>query len=149
MKINFAHVCDYAQLSVDGKLSVSGIFSQITAAAFPTQHPLLFLAFEIGLSPAELNRTFPMRIECTDADGQSIARIDTSLGIGGSARSGDRPAVPQVVQYANLVFKKDGEFSFNIWLEGRLEHQSVVTLKSVPPGGVVQGHQPPTAPPAV
>jgi uncharacterized protein DUF6941 len=72
MQINFAHLCDYASVSREGKLSVMGIFDKINAQQLPYTHPQAFLAFQIEINSAEAGRPFAIEIHCVDADGNEV-----------------------------------------------------------------------------
>jgi hypothetical protein len=59
-QLEWAVICDYANFSQDGKLSVIGIFDHIGAQKFPAIHPFFFFvsvwqtkageAFKVGVS---------------------------------------------------------------------------------------------------
>ena len=46
-------VADYANLSIDRKLNIMGIFNQIFATNFPAIHPSMHLVIEVGMEPDE------------------------------------------------------------------------------------------------
>lgn len=146
MKINFAHLCDYALISRDGKLSVMGLFDNINVAQLPAAHPTAFLAFEIGLHTAELGRPFALRIDCVDQDGRLLFQASANLHLaareGFTPTIGDKPRVPQVIGIANLLLQRDGPHQINIWLAERLEHTLEFRVALVHP---TQSGGPPSA----
>jgi len=139
MRINFAHLCDYALISQDRKLSVMGIFTAVLAQAMPWAHPQMYLAFEVGIEPAELNHQGTIRIECVDEDGQSVFKADGGVMAQGKARIGEHPAVPQILTFGNLTFVRAGEYNINFWLNDRLEH--TLRFQVMPPGWTPQPPQ--------
>ena len=113
MEIKFAHICDYALVADNGKLSVLGIFNQLRAPApFPFPHPALYIAYEIGLEPAEVGRPIKVKIEIQDEDGGEILSMEGGLKTEGKAKIGDTPAARQVIGLNQLVFSKAG---LTIW----------------------------------
>jgi hypothetical protein len=122
MRINFAHLCDYALVSLDQKLSVLGIFGLIRPQVIPWPHPQCYLAFEIGLDPAELNRELAVRIQGVDEDGQGLFEVNGQLMPQGQAKIGQYPAIPQVIGFNNLIFARAGAYNINFWLNGNLVH---------------------------
>lgn len=123
MEISFAHLCDYATISREGKLSAMGIFSRINAASFPYAHPQAFLAFEILLNWAEVGKEFPIRVDLVDADGTSVFRAEARLTAHGTAKPGERPRIPQVLGIGGMKFERGGTYVINFWLDDKLERQ--------------------------
>lgn len=120
VKVNFAHLCDYA-LVADGKLSVMGIFDRISAFKLPWSHPTAYLAFELGLEPPEVGTDFSVRIQVRDQDGKTLIEADGQLKSGGRAKIGDRPKVKQVLCINGLTFERPGPYEVVIWLNEKLE----------------------------
>ena len=123
MKVTFAHLCEYAMMSADRKLSVIGIFSSIRLRSLPGVHPQMFLAFEVEMNSAELGKPFTIVVECTDADG---AKIFSTKGAGtseGRVPFGENPRFAQFLAFRNTKFTRSGDHGINIWLNDRLEFQ--------------------------
>ena len=118
MRISFAHICDYASVSREGKLSINGIFSNIASQAFPSAHPLLYVVFEVDLSAAELNQELTTKVKLQGADGAEIFAASMRFKVGGMARPGERPKIPQVLPIAGLVLPAPGMYQFSIWING-------------------------------
>jgi hypothetical protein len=116
VQVTFAHLCDYASISREGKLSVMGIFTTIHTAVFPSIHPMLYVVFEIELSPAELNKEIRARVELADADGNELAKAEATFAVGGKAVPGERPTIPYVVPIGGLPLQKAGRYQWSIWL---------------------------------
>ena len=121
MEIPFVHVCDYAIVSQDGKLSVMGIFGVINAPKMPVVHPQLFLAFELSFDYAEIGRDFKYEIQIVDEDGRKIWGIEAGGAIQTQTppKPGERPSVGQIVAIQNLRFDKFGSYDVNIFTNGK------------------------------
>jgi hypothetical protein len=126
VNVNFAHLCDYASVSREGKLSVMGIFDRITVAVVPSMHPMLYLAFQLELFPAELGRPFKVAIRVVDADGNAVLETDADAKIDGQAKPGEMARSPQVVGFASLPLRKAGRHSIDIFLNG--DHKANTTF---------------------
>lgn len=48
-ELRLAALCDHALVGQDGKVSLLGIFRNITVSALPAQHPRMFLVAVLGL----------------------------------------------------------------------------------------------------
>lgn len=147
MKITFAHLCDYAMLSREGKLSVMGIFSGIRPGQLPYVHPQAYLAFEIELSYAEVNRPVSVELQCIDADGNKSFQATSQLTFkskAGPPKPGDKPKLGQVLGIQNLQFTRACRYDINIFLNGNLSHQIEFEIQAPPqiPPGIVGGTPP-------
>jgi hypothetical protein len=134
MDVTFGHLCDYATVSQDGKLSVMGIFGQIYAPKVPVVHPQMFLAFELEFDYTEVGRDFTVEVQIVDEDG----RVIWGLKGGGKMQSpsppkpGDRPAAGQIFTIQNLKFDKFGSYDVNIFANGRHATRRQLRLTQIP-----------------
>lgn len=129
MEVNFAHLCDYATVSQDGKLSVMGIFSQINAVQVPVMHAQMYLAFELGFDYTEVGKEFTAEVQVVDEDGRLIWGVKGAGTIRSSTLSkpGDGPTAGQIFAITNLRFEKFGTYDVNIFANGK--HAKRLQLK--------------------
>lgn len=126
MDVTFAHLADYASVSQEGKLSVMGIFHSINVPELPSTHQLMFLAFQIRFNYAEVGREIPLRIECVDADGNQLFKVEAGVRIepkGRKPRPGDQPTLNQIIAINNARFTRIGTHNFNIFVDKQLKAQ--------------------------
>ena len=125
MDVTFAHLCDYASISREGKLSVMGIFSQINAAAVPLVHPQAYLAFELEANYAEVGKPFTIDIEIVDEDGAGAVRVhaDGVIQTPAPAKPGEKPRIFQFLTFNNLKLNKFGTYNINLFINQRLARQ--------------------------
>jgi hypothetical protein len=133
--VPFVHICDYASVSLEGKLSVMGIFNRILATAVPIVHGMMYLAFEVELNYAEGNRPFKIEFQLVDADGNKLVGAESSGLAQGTFKIGDKPHFPQVIGLGGLIFPKLGVYSFNIFLNGELKGQAAFDVVPAPADG--------------
>lgn len=134
-RIEFAHLCDYALISSDGKLSVLGIFSGINVVAIPAVHAGMYLAFELTARTGDLGRPFDLRIEVVDTDGKPLLRMERRGVVQGQVKAGEDGRHPEVVRLPPLPIAKAGPHAVNIFLNGRVEKELAfaVTMVTPPP----------------
>jgi len=61
--IEFAIFCDHASVSMDGKLSMNGIFERILTKDVPVMHPMMFVVTKLILPEGDHNITFTLMQE--------------------------------------------------------------------------------------
>lgn len=130
MDVRFAHLCDYASISREGKLSVMGIFSNINVGELPARHPFMCLAFELELSYAEFGRKHTVEIKGVDADGGNqflTMKGEMVINAPEQPRRGERPRIGQIMQLHNMQFKRTGAHDIHIFVNGDLK-QTVTFL---------------------
>lgn len=120
MKINFAHLCDYA-MADGGKLSVIGIFDQLSGKSFPLVHAVAYLAYEIQFAPAEIGTPAKVQVKVRDADGEEVGEISVEVQSGGKAPPGSTPVLRHFVPIRNMKFEKPGTYEFAFFLAGRYD----------------------------
>lgn len=133
MNVTYGFLCDYATISQEGKLSILGIFSDISVREVPSRHPQAFLAFELEFSYAEMNAEFPLRIECVDEDGQAVFKADGQATLSGHAKPGQRPRIVQALQLNDLTFEQAGRYDINIFVNNELKRTIEFTVTTRPP----------------
>ena len=125
MRVNFAHLSDYAVNTEDGKLCVMGILDQIHVMKLPWEYPTLYLAFEIEMESAEVGRNFTSKISIRDQDGGSLFTTDGKLT---ADNSGNPTPIGKSVKIRltfcinKLEFRNPGRHEAVIWLQNRLEY---------------------------
>lgn len=58
--IEFAIFCDYASMSIDGKLNLNGIFERIMTEKVPAMHPQMFVVTKMIMPKGEHSITFTL-----------------------------------------------------------------------------------------
>jgi hypothetical protein len=114
-----------------------GIFNEMYAQAFPTTHPMMYLAFEVECSQSELGRPVKMEIRLAGADGEQVFTVtaDAVFATTKAVPQGERPRTPQVMGLAGLQFPKASEYTFSIFVNGDLKKETSFKLSSHPAAG--------------
>lgn len=135
MEVKFAHVCDYASISQEGKLSVMGIFDRIGAPQVPVVHPQMYVAFGLDLDYTEVGRPFTVEVQMVDSDGEPIwkAKAQGIPHMPVTAKPGDRNVVVQVIPLQGLTFREFGSYDVNIFTNGQMKERIQFNVSQVSP----------------
>ena len=134
MKVTFAHICDYASVSREGKLSTMGIFDRIQVAAVPASHPLFYLAFELEMRLAELGVPFKMGIKLVDADGNKMLETEGEMQIDATIAGAEVVRIPQLVAFGGMPLPRLGRYRFDIFVNGDHKHAATFDVAVAVPG---------------
>lgn len=114
VKLNFAHICDYASFGEGGKLNILGIFKNINAVKFPVIHPQMFIIVNISVNTAGTYKEIIKLVK--EEDGSEIIKpfefnlttneANSELGIFG--------------QINNVKFEIEGKYKFKIYVNNNL-----------------------------
>jgi len=61
--VEFSMICDYASVSMDGKLSLNGIFERFVFKELPAVHPQVFVVSKVLIPQGEHKLTFSLMQE--------------------------------------------------------------------------------------
>lgn len=85
MEVAMAAICDAANVSVEGKLNITGIFDTISVPSLPAIHPVLCLAFRVKFEYEDKNKTHHLDVNLLDEDHKVL------WGAGADVQVGDIP----------------------------------------------------------
>lgn len=137
MDIDLALLADAATIDASGKLNILGIFDSLGGTRFPLKHGRLALVvrFSAGLEDAGNHE---VRMKLRGPEGDEIVSLNGNIQLGpGPAARGGRIRVPHVLNMDGLVFKKPGQYVFDISLGGEHKVSLPLTVRQVgnaPPG---------------
>lgn len=129
MEVDLALLCDAATIDASGKLNILGIFDRIAVRSLPARHPRLSLVLRFTGGVDEAG-THDLAITLRDPDGEEMVNANGQMRLGagpGSVSAGVK--VPQVLNFDGLVFKRDGNFVFDVEVDG--VHEVSIPLRVV------------------
>jgi hypothetical protein len=130
LDVQHAILCDYGATTADGKLVAAGIFSVLAVPSLPGVHPHMALVMRIHVHPGEApDHSF--KVTLVDPDGRALFNVDGRFGVE-KVHPGEGAFAQVVLNMNNLRFQRHGPYSFDIFIDGRLEHQVPVAVRAVP-----------------
>ena len=129
-EVRLAVLCDHALVGQDGKVSVLGIFRNISVSDLPAQHPRMFVVAVLGLDPGA--HTVVVRLR--DPEGRPGMQHAPEMTV---QSSGDAQDVNVIVELNNLSFTSYGTHRFDLDVDGRTVGSLAVTIMKMgaTPGG--------------
>lgn len=118
MEVTLAVICDYANLSRDGKLNILGVFNGIEAPALPISVAQLFIVVSTEAGPTEAGQEFPFELVLWAQDGQEIFRVDQRLQFPATTYPGEHVSNNQIIAVAGLPFREAGDYAFHVRIGG-------------------------------
>ena len=116
-EVRFATLCDHALVAQDGKVSVLGIFRNISVSSLPAQHPRMYLVAVLDLEMGAHSVVVRLR----DPEGTPALAEPPQITV--HATPGQDVNV--IVELNNVAFGTYGEHRFDLDVDGR-------TLETLP-----------------
>lgn len=129
-EVRLAVLCDHALVGQDGKLSLLGIFRNISVSDLPAQHPRMFLVAVLGVDQGP----HAVVVRLLDPEGKPGMPNPPEMAVHSSGPAQD---VNVVVELNNLSFGAYGNYRFDIEIDGRTVGALPVSIgqMSATPGG--------------
>lgn len=109
-EVRLAALCDHAMVGQDGKVSLVGIFRNISVSSLPAQHPRMYLVAVLGLDAGPHSVVVRLR----GPDGEATMPEPPQIGV--HAVSGQDVNV--IVELNNLSFGTYGTHRFDLEVDG-------------------------------
>ncbi len=132
MEVVLAVVCDYANVSMEGKLNILGVFQELNPQVLPYSHPQMYLVVSFEAGAAEVGQQKHFRIVLLDTDGNEILLMEGPAVVEAAARPGGRSYINQVVGLQLTTFQRTGDHAFHILVNGE-EKRTVPLYVNEPP----------------
>jgi hypothetical protein len=126
-EIRLAALCDHALVGQDGKVTLIGIFRNISVTGLPAQHPRMFLVAILGLDVGA--HTVVVRL--LKPDGQQAMPNPPEISVHAIAGQD----VNVIVELNNMSFTTYGTHHFQLNVDGdAIGDLPVVIIQMQPPG---------------
>ena len=126
-EIRLAALCDHALVGQDGKVSLLGIFRNISVSALPAQHPRMFLVAILGLEVGQ--HTVVVRL--MRPDGQQAMPNPPEISVHASAGQD----VNVIVELNTMSFTTYGMHRFQLSVDGEAVGDLPVAIVQMQPPG--------------
>ena len=126
-EIRLGALCDHALVGQDGKVSLLGIFRNISVSGLPAQHPRMFLVAILGLDIGP--HTVVVRL--LRPDGQQAMPNPPEISVHAAAGQD----VNVIVELNNMSFTTYGMHRFQVNVDGEAVGELPVTIAQMQPPG--------------
>lgn len=126
-EVRLAVLCDHALVGQDGKVSLLGIFRNLSVSALPAQHPRMYLVCVLGLATGR----HTVRVQLARPDGTPTMPNPPVLSV--QATGGQDVNV--IVELNNLNFTTYGEHQFVVESDGAPLATLPLTVSELPAAG--------------
>lgn len=118
VEVTLAVLCDYANITNDGKVNILGIFSEINPVMIPFPLPQAYLVASFSASPAEQGQERQVRLQLMSADGGApLVSIANNVTVPPPPRVGARASINMMVGMAGLTFPTAGDYAFSVLVD--------------------------------
>ena len=127
--VKLAVLCDYAFRTQDNKLSLVGIFSQISVADMPGASPPFFVVISLGLDRG----THSVQFGVVDPMGQQLLPDPPTFDVEVESPGADTDLL---LQFNGLPLSRPGIYQVQFFVEGVLVHAIPVSVQGAQVGGM-------------
>ncbi|MDP9265214.1 MAG: hypothetical protein M3O91_03715 [Chloroflexota bacterium] len=124
-ELRLAALCDHALVAQDGKVSLLGIFRNISVSGLPAQHPRMFLVAILGLEPGSHRVVVQLR----RPDGAEAMANAPEI----SVHALPEQDVNVIVELNNVNFGSFGMHHFELAVDGELAGRLPVSIVQMQP----------------
>jgi len=135
VKVRFAVLADYSNVTLEGKINIMGVFDIIHAPEFPALHPEMQFVMRFEADVSERGQQKDVQVRLIDGRGEKLLEMDGRITIG-DAKPGALLFFNQVLTIRNVIFPSAGDYQFDIYVDGNFHH---VPLKVVGPPAEYKG----------
>jgi hypothetical protein len=119
-EIRLAALCDHALVGQDGKVSILGVFRNISVTGLPAQHPRMFLVAILGLDAG----THAVIVRLRKPDGGQAMPNAPEISVNAIAGQD----VNVIVELNNLSFTTYGTHRFDLEIDGESAGSLAVSI---------------------
>ena len=117
MEVKLAVLADAANITVEGKLNIFGIFNIIGANNFPAVHPQIQLVMILEADTAEKGHSKNIDVQLSGPDGQKIFALGGKIVVP-KGESGYPVGMNHILTLNGLRFDKPGDYVFKVLING-------------------------------
>ena len=121
MKVRFAVLADYANVTQEGKLNIMGLFEKIHVSKFPVKFPAMQLIIRFEADVSERNQHRAVQVRLINGRGERVLELGGTIIIS-SENPDSLLYLNQLMTLRDLVFTDPGDYQFDIYIGGSLAH---------------------------
>ncbi len=113
MELILSAICEQARVRPDGRLDLSGVFSQLQAPGFPAAQDAMTAVFLVEWSDDEAGRQ-PLRADLLDEEGETVLTIEGHTDVKAAPSGHAPPQTRLVMPLERVVFPHPGTYHFRL-----------------------------------
>lgn len=128
MKVPLAVVAEAANISIDNRLNILGIFDSLLAPSVPARHSQMFVVVVVSAEPSERGRSYTMDVVLVEEDGKTVQAFPSmpfAIPPDGATRI---TSMRMLFQIRDLVFPKFGEYTLDVLIDNHSVAQMPIVL---------------------
>jgi hypothetical protein len=123
LKVLFAVLADYSNVTQEGKINILGIFDIIHAPQFPAVHPEMQLVLRLEADVSERNQQKDVEVRLIDDRGEKILTLHGRIAVR-DTKADALLFYTQVLVLQSIVFSRPGDYQFDIYIDGNKRHST-------------------------
>ena len=129
MEVEIFTLSDYAE-NFNGKLTIVGTFDAINSNVFPVIQPICALSLRLRFSEKETGN-HKVTIRLIDKSSKELNKIDGDLTVMNPVNGSNYSSVNLVMKFNNLKFETEGQYSFELLIDGEWQRGLPLKLNKV------------------
>ncbi len=126
MRLRYALITDYANVTGDGKLNLIGVSDRIFAYQFPAVHRELYVINSIETENEDDGTVQPIHVQVIDPDGRTLSEIKGEVQI-----EGPKQIFNQIHCFRDISFVAPGSYQINIFVNGDKASEMTLELMQI------------------
>ncbi|MEQ1933559.1 MAG: hypothetical protein ABL962_06735 [Fimbriimonadaceae bacterium] len=124
MKLRYALIAEYANVTGDGKLNLMGVTDRLYAFQFPAIHRDLIIVNSLETENDEDGSNQSVHIQLIDSDGRTLTEVTGQILI-----QGGRQVFNQIHVFQDVHFAQPGAYQINVSFSG--QQQAILDLELI------------------
>ncbi len=120
MEIDLAVLADAANVTVEGKINIIGVFRNFLAPTLPVTIPLFYIAVTLTLTEVELGGSHQLEIHFRNANQEITTQVGTSVFMVQPQKDYNYPMINLLTRVANLQVAEYGLYFFELIIDGAI-----------------------------
>lgn len=118
MKVRFAVLADYSNISREGKINILGVFDIIHSIEIPAVHKEMQLVMRFEADVSERGQQKEVEVRLINDHGEELLKLGGHLAVP-IAEPGQFLFSNQVLVFRDITFPTPGDYQFDIYIEGK------------------------------
>lgn len=132
MDVKFILLADAANVSVEGKLNITGIFNAIGTKAFPAVWPQMQVVIILQADATEQGQTKTVDVQLAGPDGQKVLALGGKVAVP-KGEAGYPVETNHILGLSGVKFEKPGDYVFTVLINGDPKGRAPLMVREIKP----------------